>query len=244
MASRIILATDELTLDQCLALAPKVGDRVHAFKIHNHYDEYGPDVVKKLHDAGVARVWVDFKLHDIPNTVGKRAAALFRAGADILTVHAAGGVEMIAAAVQAAIKAEGCRRQVFAITALTSLNEAQITRLHGASLMEAVLFLAEQAKEGGADGVVCSPKEVGDLNRRLHLKGLKFVIPGVRSPGKSAGDQKRVGTPIQAIADGASYLVIGRQITQAESPMSALAELETEISIVAGVTATSNQGGA
>ncbi len=242
MTSRIILATDELTLEQCLALAPKVGDRVHAFKIHNHYDEHGPEVVKKLRDAGVARVWVDFKIHDIPNTARKRAAALFKAGADILTVHAAGGVEMIEAAVKEASSRSGVPGQIFAITALTSLNEAQITRLHGASLMEAVLFLAEQAKEGGAHGVVCSPKEVGDLNRRLHLKGLKWVIPGVRSSGQAAGDQKRVGTPAQAIVDGANYLVIGRQITQADDPITALTELEQEIASVTGTSTTAKQG--
>lgn len=230
-ASRIILAADELTLDQCLDLASKVGDRVHAIKIHNAFDQQGPGVVQRLRDAGARRVWVDAKLHDIPNTVKHRAKAIAESGADILTVHASGEIEMMKAAV------ESGPAEIYAITVLTSLSEEQAHLLHGQPSKAGALYLARLAKLAGVHGVVCSPKEVGILAKSPELQGLKFITPGVRSSGKATDDQKRVDTPAGAITSGSTHLVIGRQITQAVDPVGALRQIEEEISPTAATTA-------
>lgn len=217
------MAADELSLDQCLELASQVGDRVHAIKVHNMFDKQGPGVVQRLRDAGARRVWVDAKLHDIPNTVKLRAKAIAESGADILTVHASGEIEMMMAAVEAG------PAEIYAITVLTSLGEEQAHLLFGQPSVAGALYRARLAKLAGVHGVVCSPKEVGILSKRPELQGLKFITPGVRSPGKAADDQKRVDTPAGAIASGSTYLVIGRQITQASNPMEALHQIEKEI---------------
>jgi len=222
--SKIILAADELSLKQCGELLPKIGSRLHAVKIHNLYDQHGPNVVARLLSDGAKKVWVDAKLHDIPNTAKLRANAIEKSGAEILTVHASGEIEMM----MAAIEAFG-GYDVLAITALTSLNEEQIHLLHGQPSKAAVLYLARLAKLAGCTGVVCSPKEVGMLAKRPELKGLKFIVPGVRSVGQASGDQQRVDTPIAAIKAGADYLVVGRQLTNAEDPIEALDKLEEEI---------------
>ncbi len=234
MQERIILAADELTLDQCLGLASKIGSKVHAIKVHNVFDLQGPSVVARLREAGAQRVWVDSKLNDIPNTVRLRAKAIANSGADILTVHASGEIEMMMAAVESNVLVE-----IFAITVLTSLSEEQAHLLHGHPSKAAVLYLARLAKLAGVHGIVCSPKEVGILAKRPELRGLKLVVPGIRSAGKDAGDQQRVDTPAAAIKAGATHLVIGRQITQASDPVAALEELEAEI---AGAE-TATQGG-
>jgi len=223
MQNRIILAADELSLAQCLDLASKIGGRVHAIKIHNVFDAQGPTVVEQLHHAGAERVWVDAKLHDIPNTVRLRAEAIADSGAEIITVHASGEIEMMKAAVKA------FPFEVYAITVLTSLNEEQAHLLHGQPTKAGALYLARLAKLAGVDGIVCSPKEVGILAKRPELKGLKFIVPGVRSAGKDVGDQQRVDTPGNAVRAGATYLVVGRQITQAEDPVAALDALEAEL---------------
>ena len=116
---RIILAADGLSLGQCLDLASEIGNWVYAIKIHSLYDQHGPTVVRGLLDAGANRVWVDAKLYDIPNTVKLRAQAIAESGADILTVHASGEVEMMMAAV------EGGPAEVYAVTVLTSMSEEQ-----------------------------------------------------------------------------------------------------------------------
>ena len=221
-SERIILAADELSLDQTLALVSAIGKRVYAFKIHNLYDLHGPGVVEKLLKAGAARVWVDFKFHDIPKTVKLRARALANSGASIITVHAAGGIEMMYAALESGIK-------VYAVTVLTSLDEEQTHLTFGQPSKAAVLNFARWAKLADVHGIVCSSKEVGVLNNRPELKGLEFITPGVRSFGKDAGDQKRVDTPVNAIKAGATRLVVGSQITQAFYPIEAFNQLEAEL---------------
>ncbi len=221
--SRIVLAADELNLDQCLDLTRKIGHRVYAVKIHNLYDAYGPNVVEQLHKASAFRVWVDAKLHDIPNTVRLRAKAIGDSGAEILTVHAGGEIEMMMAAV------EVFPYEVYAITVLTSLDEEQAHLLHGQPSKAGVLYRARLAKLAGVAGVVCSPKEVGMLAKRPELKGMKSIVPSVRSLGKDVADQKRVDTPTNAVKAGATHLVVGRQITQAKDPVAALDALEAEL---------------
>lgn len=222
--SRIILAADELNLDQCLELVSKVGDRIHAIKIHNMFDQEGPGVVRRLRDAGARRVWVDAKLHDIPNTVKLRAKAIAKSGADILSVQASGEIEMMMAAIEAG------PAEIYAITVLTSLSEEQAHLLFGQPSKAGALYFARLAKLAGVHGVVCSPKEVGILAKRPELQGLKFITPGIRFSGNAVDDQKRVDTPARAIASGSTHLVIGRQITQASNPVEALHQIEEEIS--------------
>ena len=224
--SRIVLALDGLSMAQAVELTKAVGERVYAVKIHNLVDEYGPKAaVDLLRRVGAARVWIDYKLHDIPATVEARARELAAAGANIITAHASGGVDMLKAAVRGA----GSECEVFAISALTSLSEEEVGSIYGMDPEGIVSRLALLAAEAGVHGLVCSPKEVGMLSLLHELRDLKLVTPGVRSPGVSADDQKRIGTPRGAIQDGASLLVIGRQIIGALDPMKALEDIESEI---------------
>lgn len=219
----IILALDEFGLDESLRLTEQVGERVYALKIHNLFDQHGYAAVEKLRAAGAPRVWVDAKLHDIPNTVKLRAQAIADSGAEIISVHASGGIDMMIAAIEANIS------EVFAISVLTSLSEEDAHLLHGQPSRAEVLHLARDAKLAGVHGIVCSPKEVGVLSKRKELTGLKFVVPGVRSIGVNIGDQQRVDTPEATIKAGASHLVIGRQITRAANPLEALKQVESEV---------------
>ena len=222
--SRIILALDELDFSQCLDLVSMVGDRVYAVKIHSLVDKYGQEIIHELRFFGAQRVWVDAKLHDTPNTVKLRAKAITtESGADIISVHASGGIEMMKAAVEAG------PAEIYAITALTSLSEKKVRELFGRSSKRIAVYLAGLAKFAGVHGVVCSPKEVRVLAKRPELQGMKFITPGVRSIGEAVHDQRRVCTPAEAIASGSTHIVVGRQITQAKDPVEALQQIEEEI---------------
>lgn len=224
MSDKIILSADELDAGAVVVLTQKAGKDAYALKIHDIYDSLGPSIVKKLKEAGASRVWMDAKIHDIPNTARARARAFAENGVDIITVHASGGVEMMRAAKEGAGNAE-----VYAVTVLTSLGEAQVSAIYHASVEDEVLTLAKLAKEAGVDGIVCSAHEVKTLSEDPALSGLKFVVPGIRSAGKDTQDQKRIATPAEALRSGATHLVIGRQITQAPDPEAALGEIEEEI---------------
>jgi orotidine-5'-phosphate decarboxylase len=217
---KLILALDEVeSLEDALALVKEVGPLVYAVKIHNLYDKFGRDVVQKLKDAGADKVWVDFKLYDIPNTVKLRAQNL---EADILSVHASGGIKMMEEAV-----ASG--KEIFAVTILTSFAEEEVKRIYNREVDDVVVNLAKIAKDAGVAGVVCSPQEIKMLRNTPQLDGLKLVVPGIRSKGVSIDDQSRVGTPEQALEDGADYLVIGRQITKALDPKAEVLKICEEI---------------
>jgi orotidine-5'-phosphate decarboxylase len=222
----ITLALDGLNLQQCLSLVSKVGQRVKAVKIHSLWDAEGPGVVKRLLEEGARSVFVDLKFDDIPETVKLRASAVEAHGASTLTVHIGGEIEMMIAAREGAPKTV-----VYGITVLTSLDEDQTHLSTGQPVKAAVLYRARLAKLAGINGVVCSPKEVGMLSKRLELRGLRFVTPGIRSAGKKSDDQKRFDTPVAALEAGSSELVIGRQITKAENPEDAVSQLEEEISV-------------
>ena len=223
MNKRIILAADELTAEQLLHLMKVVGDRPYAVKIHNLFDEHGKAVIDWLKGYG-AKVWVDAKLHDIPNTVGHRAAAIKKAGADILTVHASGGVEMMKKA-----KEHG-PEEVYGVTVLTSLDVSSTLQIYNDHVVNVVLNLGRMASLAGLDGIVCSPQEVETLRYEIGIRpDMKFVTPGIRSMGKDANDQQRIATPGQAMLNGSSFLVIGRQITQAKDPILAIEQIEREI---------------
>ena len=193
----------------------------------------GPEVITFLRDQGF-KIFLDLKLHDIPNTVQKAAAVLTRLGVGLINLHTLGGVEMMkrtAAAIQKIADTEGISRpQVIGVTVLTShspevlRDELQITPPLG----EAVLHLAGMVKSSGLDGVVCSPWEVEQIKKRYGADFLT-VVPGIRPSWAAPGDQVRYKTPGQAIAEGADFLVIGRPILGAPDPVAALNSIVQEM---------------
>lgn len=222
---RVILALDGLSCEDALHLTEQIGQDVYAMKIHNLWDERGPRIVSELKDVGARRVWVDLKLYDIPKTVGLRACAVRHAGADILTVAADCGREAMKVAVQ------NGPAEIFAVTVLTSLDDAEIRRHCGErTLSHLVVSRAEVASEAGVQGIVCSPQELVLLKCDPRFLHTKLVTPGVRSAGVSAHDQKRTATPAEAVRRGAAHIVVGRQVTQAVDRYAALEQLLEELS--------------
>jgi orotidine-5'-phosphate decarboxylase len=213
MTSPVYVALDMTELDRAKALAARIRTQVGGLKLGlEFFAANGPDGVRDMAALGLP-IFLDLKLHDIPNTVAKAVHALAPLEPAILTVHAAGGRAMMEDAKAAA--PSGTR--VVAVTVLTSLDEADLaaTGLAGAA-HDQVVRLTRLAREAGLDGVVCSGSEVAAA-RQAWPDGF-FVVPGVRPADAAAGDQKRVVTPRQALDAGASILVIGRPITQAEAP--------------------------
>jgi orotidine-5'-phosphate decarboxylase len=218
--SPIFVAIDTPSLEQALAIGEAVRGNAGGLKLGlEFFAAQGPVGVRRMASLGVP-IFLDLKLHDIPNTVGKVVAALTELEPAILTVHAAGGRAMLAAAKTAA----GARTKVVAVTVLTSLDADDLTCIGvDAAPSDQVVRLAMLARDSGLDGIVCSGDEVGTV-RDLWPEGF-FVVPGVRPAGGDFADQKRVVTPNQAIADGASVIVVGRPITAAEDPARAIAEI-------------------
>lgn len=213
--SRILVALDVPTLDGAERLARSLVAEVDGFKVGMELlMGAGADAIETI--AGLEKpVFADAKLHDIPNTVGRAASRIRSAGARWITVHAAGGREMIAAATTA-MGGQG----VLAVTMLTSLSSTDLTDTGiTAGVSEYVAAMASLSFASGAEGVVCSPGEISTV--RQTRPGLRIFTPGVRPAGTSSDDQKRVGTPERASADGADYLVIGRPITRAADPAAA-----------------------
>jgi orotidine-5'-phosphate decarboxylase len=181
----------------------------------------GADVIKEAKDSGF-KVFLDLKLHDIPNTVAQAMKSLSRLPIDMVNVHAAGGAEMMKGAALA-LKSQQNSPLLIAVTQLTSTTQEQMQkeqRVHG-DLLESVVHYAKLAKESGCDGVVSSPLEVQAIKLTCGSKFLT-VTPGIRPSGADLQDQKRVTTPIEALRLGTDYMVIGRPITQNENPRLAL----------------------
>jgi orotidine-5'-phosphate decarboxylase len=196
------------------------------------FSSEGPRIVERLTDLGLG-VFVDLKLHDIPHQVDGAVRALAALGVEMLTVHAAGGLAMMRAAVAAADEAaredEVTRPSVLAVTVLTSLDVDDM-RMIGveAEPREQVLALTRLAAEAGVDGIVCSPREAPEVREILGPDAL-VVTPGVRPAWSEVGDQSRVATPAAALAGGASHLVIGRPITAAVDPADAFDAIAAEM---------------
>jgi orotidine-5'-phosphate decarboxylase len=183
----------------------------------------GAAAVEAVQKRG-AKVFLDLKLHDIPETVARAVAVAAGLGAELLTVHTAGGGEMMRRAVATAQGRPG----ILGVTVLTSLSEEDLRADGiGGSMRDAVVRRAKLAASAGATGIVCSPQEVADV--RAACPTLALVVPGVRPAGAALGDQKRVATPKSAIAAGADYLVVGRPIRDAANPAQAFAEIVGEV---------------
>ncbi|MDD6995234.1 MAG: orotidine-5'-phosphate decarboxylase [Candidatus Borkfalkiaceae bacterium] len=181
----------------------------------------GPAIVREIKRRG-HKIFLDLKLHDIPNTVEKAMRVLSSLNADMCNLHAAGTRAMMSAAIKGLTREDGTRPLLIAVTQLTSTDEAALKNelLVGASMEETVKSYALNAKQAGLDGVVCSPLEAGKVHETCG-KNFLTVTPGVRFAGGDAGDQKRIATPDKARELGSDYIVVGRPITAAEDPAGA-----------------------
>jgi orotidine-5'-phosphate decarboxylase len=231
--ARLAVALDLPDRSALLALARRVAPEAGVLKLGlEAFVAEGPPLVREIVASG-ADVFLDLKLHDIPNTAGRAAAAAVRTGASIVNCHAAGGAEMMKAFGEggraAAAKAGGAAPKLIAVTVLTSLDRAALSAIGLAgSPREAALRLAILARESGLDGVVCSPEEIEAI-RSACGEDFLLVVPGVRPAGADPGDQKRVATPADAIRAGADLLVVGRPITGARDPAAAARAVVAEI---------------
>jgi orotidine-5'-phosphate decarboxylase len=225
----IFVALDTPSLDAASAMAARVAPFVGGFKVGLEFvSANGPEGVRAMVKTG-RPVFLDVKLHDIPNTVAGAMKALAPLGASIINVHASGGAAMMRAAVEAAHSVTP-RPKVIAVTVLTSLEAADLAGMGIAGTpLEQVVRLAKLTRECGVDGVVCSPQEIAAV-RTACGRDFLIVTPGVRPAGGALDDQRRVMTPRRALDEGADLLVIGRPITGASDPASAaraiLAELQ------------------
>lgn len=226
--SRIIIALDYADPAQALDLVSGLSPRYCRLKVGKElFTRAGPVVVDKLVSQGFD-VFLDLKFHDIAHTVAQACAAAADLGVWMVNVHALGGRKMMEAA-RAAIDSASHHPHLIGVTVLTSLDGQDLREIGlPGTPYENVLRLAALAKLSGLDGVVCSPQEVEDV-RQTQGAGFCLVTPGIRPQGAQLNDQRRVMTPADALRNGADYLVIGRPITAAEDPLSALLEIQAEM---------------
>jgi orotidine-5'-phosphate decarboxylase len=222
----ILCAIDTPDLARAQSLIAATAGAVGGVKLGlEFFAAHGPDGISKAAD-GQKNVFLDLKLHDIPNTVAGAVKSARALDPLLLTVHCSGGPAMMRAAVEARGSA---RTKIVGVTVLTSLDDTDLGAVgQSRPAADQVKRLALLAQESGLDGVVCSPQEVAML-RAACRRGFLLVVPGIRPAGAAAGDQKRVQTPRDAIAAGADYLVIGRPITEAPDPGAAARAIAAEL---------------
>ena len=222
MGKDVIIALDFDSKEKTLAFLDRFTGEKPFVKIGMElfYAE-GPSIVREIKARG-HKIFLDLKLHDIPNTVKKAMAALSALDVDIVNVHAAGTGAMMSAALAGLTRPDGTRPLLIAVTQLTSTDQDMLEKELWIEkpMEEVVLHYAEIASIVGLDGVVCSPLEAGTIHERCG-KDFLTVTPGVRFAGGDAGDQKRITTPAKAKELGSDYIVVGRPITQAEDPVAA-----------------------
>jgi orotidine-5'-phosphate decarboxylase len=216
-ANPVFVALDTTDLDYARQLAARVRGDVGGLKLGlEFFNAHGPAGVKPFLDMGLP-VFLDLKYHDIPNTVAGACRAAAQLGVSILNVHAQGGATMMRAAVEA-VKSVSPATRLIAVTMLTSLSDEDLPSVGlTPPVADQVLRLASLTQQCGLDGVVCSAHEIGRLRRELG-PDFQLIVPGIRPAGSAVGDQKRVMGPAEAVAAGASILVIGRPITGAADP--------------------------
>lgn len=224
MGKDVIIACDFSSAAQTFAFLDKFKDeeRKPFVKIGMElYYAEGPSIVREIKARG-HKIFLDLKLHDIPNTVKKSMAVLSALDVDMTNLHAAGTIDMMKAALEGLTKPDGTRPILIAVTQLTSTSEERMQNelLINASINETIIKYAENAKAAGLDGVVCSPLEAGMVKNACG-SGFITVTPGVRFADGEVGDQVRVTTPEKAKEIGSDYIVVGRPITQAEDPVAA-----------------------
>lgn len=224
--SPVIVALDVESAAEAHALVEKLGDSASFYKVGLElYTAAGMDFVRELKGQG-KRVFVDLKLYDISETVRRAAAQVARVGADFLSIH---GSRAVMEAAVAGKSESGGALELLAVTVLTSFDESDLKQMgYPCSVSELVELRVRNAREAGVEGIVCSPLEVARVRAIAGLDAI-LVTPGVRSAGAASGDQKRVATPAAAMANGANYLVIGRQITRAADPRGEMQRILNEL---------------
>lgn len=231
--TKVIVALDVPGINDVRNLVHCLGDHADMYKIGMElFYNAGPETLKLIRQAG-KEVFLDLKLHDIPNTVGQGIKALMGLGASFISIHAAGGFSMMQEA--ARVAAETAREKklprpkLLAISVLTSISSDEWQKLNFSSnISEQVINLAQLAQQAGIDGVVSSPQEAAQLRRACGEKFL-LVTPGIRPAGTTIDDQSRTATPSGAMNAGSNYLVIGRPITAAADPLAALLAIKQEL---------------
>ena len=220
----VIIACDFAGAEQALEFLDKFKDcpRKPFVKIGMElYYAAGPEIVREIKRRG-HKIFLDLKMHDIPNTVKKTARVLSNLDVDMTNVHAAGTIEMMRAALEGLTRPDGTRPLLIAVTQLTSTSEERMQKdlLINASMEETTAHYAANAREAGLDGVVCSPLEAAAIKRRCGSDFLT-VTPGIRFAGAATDDQVRITTPARAKEIGSDFIVVGRPITAAEDPVAA-----------------------
>jgi orotidine-5'-phosphate decarboxylase len=225
---RLIVALDVSSAREALKIVASLVDSVQTYKVGMQlYTAEGPQMVRDLVGSG-RKVFLDLKYHDIPNTVAAAVREAAKLGVSMLTVHASGGTKMLQAAVEAA-REKDSGPQILAVSVLTSMDDQDLNEIgvHG-QVVDQVVWLASLALEAGCSGVVSSAQEVKTLREKLGTDFLA-ITPGVRPAGTAHGDQARVTTPAEAIAAGATHIVVGRPITAAANPAEAAAKILQEL---------------
>ncbi len=218
----VIIACDFAGAEATYAFLDRFTDEKPFVKIGMElYYAEGPAIVREIHRRG-HQIFLDLKLHDIPNTVQKTMAVLSRLNVEMVNLHAAGTKPMMEAALKGLTRADGSRPILLAVTQLTSTSEERMhdELLISGSISDCVCHYAQMAKEAGLDGVVCSPLEAGMVKARCG-KDFMTVTPGIRFAEGAVGDQVRITTPAQAKEKGSDYIVVGRPITAAADPVAA-----------------------
>ena len=233
LRERLIVALDVSTASRAQQIVAAVGEAASTYKVGKQlFTAEGPQVVRDL-VASRRKVFLDLKFHDIPNTVAKAVVEAARLGVSMLTVHASGGSKMLRAAAEAATAA-GSALLVLAVTVLTSLDDEDLneTGVPG-SVLEQALRLASLARANGCGGVISSAREARAIRRELG-SGFAIVTPGVRPEGEPSGDQARVVTPAEAMAAGATHIVVGRPIIAAPDPAAAARAIQQQMEAAMG----------
>lgn len=229
--NRLIVALDVATAEGALALVGRLEGTCRWFKVGLElFTAAGPSMVEQLTKQGHS-IFLDLKFHDIPNTVAGAVRSAAGLGARMMTLHGLGGPAMLAAARAEAAKLAD-PPELLAVTVLTSMDAEQLNAIGvGASPAAEAEHLARLGVSAGIRGFVCSPQEVAALRSITGPQGV-LVVPGIRPAGAAIGDQKRVATPAETLRQGASYLVVGRPITQAEDPTAAANQILSEMATV------------
>jgi orotidine-5'-phosphate decarboxylase len=226
---KIIVAVDAPDASSALRLVEPLADEGCLFKIGLQlFTAEGPSIVSRLQSTG-ARIFLDLKFHDIPNTAREAVHSAVGLGVDMTTIHLCGGPQMVSESVAAA---DESNTLVLGVSVLTSMNDEALRAVgFPHSAVEQVLHLAEMGLQFGLRGIVASPLEIRPLREKFGSR-LVIVTPGVRPVGSDVGDQKRIMTPSDALRAGADYLVIGRPITGSPSPLESLREIAAEMQAV------------
>ena len=225
MRERLIVALDVSSTGEAERLVQQIGEAAGIYKVGLQlFTAEGPGLVRELVASG-KKVFLDLKLHDIPNTVGHAVKTAAELGVHMLTVHASGGARML----QAAVEAAAGRVNLLAVTVLTSLTNDDLpaTGIQD-KVVDQALRMAALAKSAGCPGIVASPRELQPL-RKLLGENFLIVTPGIRPAGTEANDQQRTANPAQAIRNGASHIVVGRPITHAADPAQAARAIISEM---------------